>query len=259
VSALAPAEGELRVLDGPDRLSPHDDIGVGPALLDAVAADGRGGWLRLYRPRPTVAFSRRDTLSPGFGAATAAGAAAGYTPVLRAPGGRAVVYDQRALCVDLAVADPDPGAEMLTRFVAFGALLVAALSSLGVVAEVAPVPGEYCPGRYSVSSGGRKLAGSAQRLVRGGWLLGAVLQVGRADEVRDVVRDVYAALGEPCDPDTVGAVADLAPGVSVAQAADAVRAAFGARVGLVETGAPPDLLSAARTAAAGRRLPEPAR
>lgn len=240
--SLLPAAGALRVLSGPDGLAPHDDVEVGPALLRTVAADGDGGWLRLYRPAPTVAFSRRDTLSPGFADATAVAAAAGYAPVLRAPGGRAAVYDGRALCVDLAVADPDPGAQMLRRFAAFGALLVEALATLGVAATVAPVPGEYCPGRYSVSAGGRKLAGTAQRMTRGGWLLGAVLLVDGADEVRPVVRDVYAALGQPCDAATVGAVAEHAPGVTVDVVRTAVRATFAVRAPVVEVG----------------RLPEPA-
>lgn len=255
MSSLAPDEGGLRVLAGPDRLAPPDDVGVGPALLRAVAAEGAGGWLRLYRPAPTVAFSRRDTLSAGFSHAAAVGAAAGYVPVLRGPGGRAAVYDDRALCVDLAVADPDPGARMLTRFAEFGELLVEALAGLGVAAAVAPVPGEYCPGRYSVSAGSRKLAGSAQRMMPGGWLLSAVLLVDGADEVRDVVRGVYTALEQPCDPATVGAVADLAPGVTVDDAAAAVRAAFGARVHLKAAGCP-GLLAQARAAAADRRVPE---
>ena len=256
MSSLAPHEGGLRLLAGPDRLPPHDDVGVGPAMLRAVAADGTGGWLRLYQPAPTVAFSRRDTLSPGFRDAAAVGAAAGYVPVLRSPGGRAAVYGERALCVDLVVADPDPGARMLTRFAEFGELLVEALAKLGVAASVAPVPGEYCPGRYSVSAGGRKLAGSAQRMTRGGWLLGAVLLVDGADDVREVVRGVYAALGEPCDPSTLGAVADLAPGVTVEAAADAVRAAFAARFDLVEGADCPDLLAGARAVAAGQRVQE---
>lgn len=256
MSALAPTAGELRVLAGPDGLVPAEDVAVGPALLRAVTADGAGGWLRLYRPAPTVAFSRRDTLSPGFGAAAAAATAAGYAPVLRSPGGRAAVYDDRALCVDLAVADPDPGARMFARFAAFGELLVAALASLGVVADVAGVPGEYCPGRYSVSTAGRKLAGSAQRLSRGGWLLGAVLLVDGADDVRAVVRDVYAALDVPCDPATVGAVADIAPGATVAQVAAAVRYAFAAEVRLVDGARLPSPVPAP---VQQRRTPEPAR
>lgn len=250
MSALAPARGELRLLLGPDRLAPYDDVGIGPALLREVGAAGEGGWLRLYRPAPTVAFGRRDTLSPGFQDAAALAAAAGYAPVLRAPGGRAAVYDDRALCVDLVVADADPGALMLTRFAEFADLLVQALSHVGVAATVGPVEGEYCPGRSSVCSSGRKLAGSAQRMSRSGWFLGTVLLVDGADDVRPVVRGVYEALGQPCDPATVGAVADLVPGLSVDEMADALLAVFTERVGsVVVRGGRPGLLGRARAAA----------
>jgi len=37
------------------------------------------------------------------------------------------------------------------------------------------VPGEYCPGEFSINDGhGHKLIGTAQRLVRGAWLFGTV-------------------------------------------------------------------------------------
>lgn len=249
MSALAPARGSLRLLVGPDGAAPYDDVGVGPALLREVGAAGEGGWLRLYRPAPTVAFGRRDTLSPGFRDAAAIASAAGYVPVVRSPGGRAAVYDDRALCVDLVVADPDPGARMLTRFAEFAEVLVGSLASLGVRATVGPVEGEYCPGRYSVCARGRKLAGSAQRMSRSGWFLGAVLLVDGADAVREVVGPVYEALGQPCDPATVGAVADLAPGVTGDDVACAVLAGLTARVGPVLEEGCPGLLGRARSAA----------
>ena len=57
------------------------------------------------------------------------------------------------------------------------------------------VPGEYCPGAFSVNARGQvKLAGTAQRLIHGAALLGANVVVGDGAGVRAVVRDVYAAL-----------------------------------------------------------------
>lgn len=257
MSALAPRWGELRLLAGPDGVSPHVDVGVGPALLDEVARRGTGGWLRLYRPARSVAFGRLDRHRPGFAAAVAAAQAAGYPPVLRAPGGRAAVYGPQALCLDLVVADPDPRTGTFARFAELGDALLAALRDLGVAARVGAVEGEYCPGRHSVSAGRRKLAGTAQRIVRRGWYLGALLQVDGAAAVREVVGPVYAALAEPCDPRVVGAVADFAPGVTVSDAAAAVCKALADRVPLRPVPCPPDLLSRAEVAAGRPPLLEP--
>ena len=80
---------------------------------------------------------------------------------------------------------------------------------------VGEVPGEYCPGEFSVNAAGRtKLAGSAQRVTRWGFLISIVLVLSRPDPLRAVVDAAYRALGLPCDPAVVGAVSDHAPGVS---------------------------------------------
>jgi lipoate-protein ligase A len=106
--------------------------------------------------------------------------------------------------------------------------LAAALASLGVDARVGAVPGEYCPGDYSVNARGRvKLAGVAQRVVRGASLLGATIVVRDGARVQAVLRDVYAALEIEWDEATAGAVEDEVPGVTVEAVEQAVLAAFG--------------------------------
>ena len=68
----------------------------------------------------------------------------------------------------------------------------------------APSPDEYCAGDYSVNLGGRaKLAGLAQRVRGGRYMLGANLDRARTpSRVRAVLTDVYAALDLPFDPAT---------------------------------------------------------
>ena len=249
VSALAPVDGTLELLTGP-AAEPAADVGVGPALLQAAAGRGHGGWLRLYRPEPTLAFSRRDGLQPGFGQAVRAGAARGFTPVLRAPGGRAAAYHEGALCLELVVADPDARSGTTRRFVELADVLVEALTSLGVDARVGAVPDEYCPGQYSVNGAGRvKLAGTAQRVVRGGWFLGAVLLVDGAGPVREVIDPVYRALDLRCDVETIGSVSQLCAGLDVGDVETAVLAALSRRVRLQAGHPPDDLLERARRAA----------
>src|SRR6478735_1641247 len=87
--------------------------------------------------------------------------------------------------------------------------------------------GGYCPGEFSVNDGhGHKLVGTAQRLVRGGWLFGTVILVTDPEPVRQVLTNVYAALGLDLEPGTVGAVETTVPGVTVGDIKSAVLEAY---------------------------------
>src|SRR3954454_14989820 len=192
------------------------EISVSHALMLRVAAGELPSALRMYRPAPTVAFGKLDTLRPGYAAAAEAARRHGYEPVLRMPGGHAAAYHHQSLGLDIvtAVADPVPGTH--ERFREAGERLAGALSELGVDARVGEVPGEYCPGAYSVNARGKvKLIGTAQRLVRGAALLGAVIVVRDGAGVRDVLREVYEKLELDWDNSTAGSVAEEVPGVSI--------------------------------------------
>jgi hypothetical protein len=92
------------------------------------------------------------------------------------------------------------------------------------------VPGEYCPGEFSVNARGIvKLIGAAQRVVHRAWLLSSVIVVQGAPGLRAVLEDVYGALGLEWDAATVGAVADEAPGVGIDDVRRALLAEFDAR------------------------------
>src|SRR4051794_35378082 len=131
--------------------------------------------MRVYRPGPTCAFGRLDTLAPGFGAAVDAARAHRFTPVMRQPGGHAAAYDAGALCLDEVRPEAEALPSLQPRFEAAGSLFAAALQSVGVDARVGEVPGEYCPGQWTVSARGRgKLVGAAPRPVPGASPRGAV-------------------------------------------------------------------------------------
>jgi lipoate-protein ligase A len=219
----------ITVVDDTDQSrDPLLDSALGPALLARVAEGGGPELLRLYRPRPTLAFSGRDCASPGIAAAAAAARAAGFVPIRRGPGGRAAAYHRGALCLDHLGSDPDGIATIRSRFAGYGELLVGGLRDLGVDAELGPVPGEYCPGEFSINDGnGHKLVGTAQRLVRGAWLFGTVILVADPEPVREVLIEVYDALRLDWDPATVGAVQSTVPGVRIEDVRAAVRQAYG--------------------------------
>jgi len=222
------------------------DLVLSTALLERVARGERGPVLRLYRPLPTVAFSRRDTFLPGFESAAERARARGFTPVIRTAGGRAAAYDEGCLIIDEIMPAADSMAAIRERFAEGAALQARALRRLGVDARVGEVAGEYCPGEFSVNARGEtKLIGSAQRIIRGGWLFAAVVVVTSAGRLRPVLEDVYAALGLDWDPATTGAVAAEVPGVTVAAVERAFADAYGARYRLT----PAAVTAAERSAA----------
>jgi len=212
------------LLEGSAGADPAFDVALPHALLGLVAQGRRGPVLRSYRPRPTVAFGRRDSFLPGFAGAAAAARRWGYTPVIRGAGGRAAAYDEGCLVFDEIMPAADSVAGIQARF-SEAQRQARALRSLGVDARVGEVPGEYCPGQFSVNARGRiKLIGAAQRIVRGAWLLSSVVVVEPAGELRAVLVDVYSELGLAWDPETTGWVAAEVPGTGVEAVREAILA-----------------------------------
>ncbi len=180
-----------------------------------VAAGRRGPVLRCYRPPPTVAFGRRDAFLPGFSRAAAVAERRGFAPAIRGTGGRAAAYDQGCLVFDEIVPARDSMSGIRERFADEAVRKAQALRSLGVDARVGELPGEYCPGEFSVNARGQtKLIGAAQRIIGGAWLFSTVVVVQSAGGLRAVLEDVYAELGLEWDPATTGSVADEVPGIS---------------------------------------------
>ncbi len=232
------------------------EVAIAGALLDAVAGGNTGPILRIYRPAPTVAFGRQDRFRQGFAAASAAARAHGFTPVLRAPGGHAAAYDEGALVIDEVRPERDPISGIQERFADHAQLQAHALRRLGVDARIGKIPGEYCPGDFSISAGARtKLVGTAQRVVRGAWLFSTVVIVEGAGRIRTVLEDVYAALGLDWDPQTVGAVAEEAPGVGLDELEQALLECYAARVTFVPGALSTEILTAAQRSIDRYELP----
>jgi lipoate-protein ligase A len=207
---------EVDLLEGSAGADPALDVALPHALVGLVGEGLHGPVVRSYRPAPTVAFGRRDSFLPGFARASAAARRRGFTPVIRGAGGRAAAYDEGCLVFDEVMPAAESTTGIQERFADEAGRQAEALRGLGVDARVGAVPGEYCPGEFSVNARGRlKLIGAAQRIVRGAWLVSSVVVVDGASNLRTVLEDVYAALELAWDPATVGAVADEVPGVGV--------------------------------------------
>ncbi len=198
---------------GPE--APSFDIAVSHALLLRVAAGEMAGLTRLYRPRPTLAFGRLDQTCPGFAAAASAAAERGFSPVLRLAGGRAAAYHSRSLVLELICANDRPNIDRSYRLVS--ELLCSALGDVGAAVSIGELEGEYCSGRFSLNLGGRvKVAGIAQRAVRGGSLVSAAVIVNDSGSVAAALAKVYRHLGLDFDPRTTGAIENGVPGIRCA-------------------------------------------
>ncbi len=215
---------------------PAFDTAVSRALLERVAAGELPDTVRLAHPGAMVAFGKQDTTAPGYGEAVRAARAGGFEAVQRLAGGRAAVFHEHTVAFAWATADRDALTGTHARFREVAAIMAAAIARLGVDARIGEVPGEYCPGEYSVSAGGRrKIVGIGQRVIKGGAHIGGVVVVADARRVRDVLLPVYEALGLEWDPSTTGSIEDEAGPTTMAVAIAALRAELAGRYELLET------------------------
>lgn len=215
IGAGAFGDGPVHLVHG-SGTTPQEDMDLSPRLLTDFADPDVPGRLRVHSPRPTAAFSRIDALADGFPAAQEAARRHGFAPVVRPAGGRLAAYHEGALVLDLVARHPQARDHYRERFAVLGEHIAAGLRDLGVPAGVGAVPGEYCPGEFSVHAGTTKLVGTAQRLTRHGYLFSAVILVSGPEPVRAVLVDAYAALGLDWRPSSVGAAEDHVPGLTVA-------------------------------------------
>jgi lipoate-protein ligase A len=240
----------LRVLTDSLAEDPVLDVALGSALVELIA-DGTSEEpsFRIGRPAPTLSFGRLDRTLAGFPAAVATARSFGFEPTLRVGGGRAAAIHEGA--ISFGIAQPADEGTTAERFAWLADVVLAALARVGVRAERGQLPDEYCPGDWSIHAGGVKLAGLSQRVKRRATWTEGLLLVQDGARTREVLRAVHVDLALPLDPATVGAVEDVAPGVTVADVARALRDELAAR-GTI-TDAPIDPITLARAEALRER------
>jgi len=199
------------------------DVAVSHATLNAVARGEIGEVLRIHAPLPVVAFGRADRVQARYPQAVRAAGAHGFGAIERLSGGRAAVFHEATLAFAWAIPEEDPRSGIRERFQTVAEVMAAAFESLGIDARIGELPGEYCPGEWSVNVGGKvKVMGVGQRLIKGAAHLGGVVVVDDGDRIRDVLIPVYRALDLDWDPRTSGALADRAPGLDTGRVTAAI-------------------------------------
>lgn len=209
---------------------PGLDISLSRAML-LRASDGHlSESFRLNVPARVLAFGKRDALEPGYPDAVAAARRVGFPPVLRLAGGRAAVFHENTVSFTWTVPAEDPRAGIRSRFVEISDLLVAAFGRLGIATEIGEIPGEYCPGEFSINLGGRlKVVGTGQRLASHAAHVGGVIVVADDGLVNEALVPVYAALGLDWDPEATGSLERAQPGVQARDVIEAIIAELATR------------------------------
>jgi octanoyl-[GcvH]:protein N-octanoyltransferase len=238
----------------PDR--PALGTALSRAILLRVAAGELPTTIRLNRPGPVVAFGRQDVVSRRYLDAVRAARDAGFEPVERLAGGRAAAFHHGTLSLTLAVADRSPAPRTETRFEVLAGVIRAALARLGVDARIGEVPGEYCPGAWSVNARGRtKLAGIGQRLTAGGAHLGSVIVVRDTARLLDALVPVYRALELEWNPATAGSVEEEAPEARLDAVERLLLDELASRYELADSAPDPKTLALAERLAGEHRAP----
>ena len=231
--------------------APGLDTAISRAMLTRASAGLLEESFRIYTPGRVVAFGKRDTLEPGYSRAVDAARAGGFVPIERLAGGRAAVFHEGTLAFGWThpIADPRPG--IPARFGEVSEMMVAAFARLGIDTKIGQLPGEYCPGKWSVHAGGRlKMMGVGQRLARHAAQTGGVVVVHGAQTVNAILTPVYAALGIEWRPAATGALEDIAPDITLGETATAIITEMETRFRVLEARLDPPTLAQARNDAA---------
>lgn len=174
------------------------------SLLERAASE-RERLVHAWHPHPQVAFGRRDLKQPGYSDAVAVTERHGFPATVRTVGGRAVVHTGGS--VAFAVAEPveDMAAGLRGRYRRVTRAVRSGLMELTAEKiECGRLERSFCPGENSLSVRGRKVGGVAQRVQRNAALVSGVVLVRDPEKTKEILGDVYGALGLEFDPWTVG-------------------------------------------------------
>ncbi len=187
------------------------DTATSRAILQAVSRGDMGETFEIGSTSRIVAFGKHDTTSPSFAEAVRVAVDHGFQPTVRIAGGRAAVFHETTLRFGWTRTVDDPTTEIHEGFRQMSTMVTDTLATFGVHGVVGEIPGEYCPGSYSVHIAGRKVMGVGQRLIRNAAHVGGVVVVANSEAINDVLIPIYRLLDLPLDPSVTGSIADAIP------------------------------------------------
>ncbi|MBB5751301.1 lipoyl protein ligase domain-containing protein [Prosthecomicrobium pneumaticum] len=223
-----PATTLAATAGAPFRFEAFDSLGAGleaqQDLARAIGLDGGPVLLAWTAPRGLI-VGRADTRLPHFEAAVARLAAEGWSVIVRRAGGSACPASAGTLQIALARA-VGPRATIDGTYQELVDLLGRLFAGYGLAAEVGEKPDAFCPGRYDMSVGGRKLVGIAQHwrqiAGRATATTAATLLVEEDGAALSRIVDLfYETAGGTlrCAPEAVGSLRAALPATSLSGAA----------------------------------------
>lgn len=184
------------------------DTATSRAILRAVSTGEMPETFEIGLSSRVLAFGKHDTSSPGFAPSVEIASEHGFEPTVRIAGGRAAVFHEGTVRFGWTRQVEDPASTMHDGFHALSQIVVETLGDFGIHGEIGEIPGEYCPGQYSVHIGGKKVMGVGQRLTRNAAHVGGVIVLSDSRVINDVLIPIYAQLDIPLVPEATGSVAD---------------------------------------------------
>ena len=208
------------------RLSPSEALAREADMLDRVSRRETDFEIRVWSTHRCLVAPSAAARLPGFEAGKAKVEAYGLPLHLRETGGDLMPQGPNVLTATLAFAATSGGSFGVAA--AYDRLcrpLLDLLQARGVAAYCASVPEAFCDGRFNITIGGRKLAGTAQRWRTRTSAIGAesanvavlahaaVFVAADFGRYVDAANACYAACGleRRVRADAHGAFADLAP------------------------------------------------
>jgi octanoyl-[GcvH]:protein N-octanoyltransferase len=125
-----------------------------------------GSRLRLWENERCLVTTKRFTRFPNYRKTAQRSAQRGWPVFVRSTGGTTVVHRPGVLNISLLTASENAVILPNQSYRELCDLLLKGLRKVGVEAELGSVPGSFCDGRYNICVEGRKLAGTASRIVR---------------------------------------------------------------------------------------------
>lgn len=186
---------------------PEDGFGLQQALLEEVGSGARGPTALLWSSGRYVGLTRPETRLAGFPAATRRMRPLGFPVLVRNSGGGAVAANGGSLSFSMTLPVRNLRHGLHERYEEGLRVVVSALRRLAVDAEEGEAESGFCPGAYSVRSGGGrgiKIAGLAQRVTRRSARVETLILVSNTAEIRAALASLYPALGLPFRPEGVG-------------------------------------------------------
>tara|TARA_R110000824_G_scaffold84305_19_gene210375 strand:- start:304 stop:993 length:690 start_codon:yes stop_codon:yes gene_type:complete len=137
------------------------------ALVEKVAVLPSGSsCLRIWENRNSLVTTRPIARRENFAEAAYLSARSGWPVHVRSSGGSTVIHRPGVLNISLAVSGGTHRVQPNASYADLTALLQAAFQKLHIEAFVGPIVGAYCDGNYNLCLNGRKIAGTASRIVR---------------------------------------------------------------------------------------------